>query len=125
MQNLHHIFDCHYIGQIYGGDFAKNCGHLRIYELYLTKSNSKRENFSSVGCASLCSSSEVKLIGVDEFKLMHFHNVFVIKSKDIIKLINLKCIQAPKYLLMKMANKYNKLPFSNNWNTEIYLLKYF
>ena len=24
-----------YIGQIYGGDFTKNCGLLRIYELYL------------------------------------------------------------------------------------------
>ena len=24
-----------YIGQIYGGDFAKSCGLLRIYELYL------------------------------------------------------------------------------------------
>ena len=24
---------CKYIGQIYGGDFAKNCGLLRIYEL--------------------------------------------------------------------------------------------
>ena len=23
-----------YMGQIYGGDFAKNCGLLRIYELY-------------------------------------------------------------------------------------------
>ena len=23
----------HYIGQIYGGDFAKSCGLLRIYEL--------------------------------------------------------------------------------------------
>ena len=34
MQNLHRRFDWHYIGQIYGGDFAKFCGLLRIYELY-------------------------------------------------------------------------------------------
>ena len=31
MRNLHHRFDWHYIGQIYGRDFAKLCG---IYELY-------------------------------------------------------------------------------------------
>ena len=35
MQNHHCRFDWHYIGQIYGGDFAKFCGLLRIYELYL------------------------------------------------------------------------------------------
>ena len=29
-------FDHYYIGQIYGGDFAKFYGLLRIYELYLT-----------------------------------------------------------------------------------------
>ena len=31
---LHCRFDCHYIGHIYGGDFAKFCGLLSIYELY-------------------------------------------------------------------------------------------
>ena len=35
MRNLHRRFVWHYIGQIYGGDFAKFCGLLRIYELYL------------------------------------------------------------------------------------------
>ena len=34
MQNLHRIFDRYYIGQIFGGDFAKFCGLLRMYELY-------------------------------------------------------------------------------------------
>ena len=34
LRNLHRRFDLHYIGQIYGGDFAKFCGLLRIYELY-------------------------------------------------------------------------------------------
>ena len=34
-QNLHGKFDRYYIGQIYGGDFAKFCGPLRINELYL------------------------------------------------------------------------------------------
>ena len=29
--------DWHYIGQIYGGDFAKMCGLLRINELYVQK----------------------------------------------------------------------------------------
>ena len=33
-QNLHQRFDRYYIGQIYGGDFAKCCGLLRIYEFY-------------------------------------------------------------------------------------------
>ena len=33
LRNLHRRFDRYYIGQIYGGDFAKICGHLRIYEL--------------------------------------------------------------------------------------------
>ena len=33
-RNLHHRFDWHYIGQIYGGDFAKFCGLLKIHELY-------------------------------------------------------------------------------------------
>ena len=35
MQNLHQLFDWQYIGQIIGGDFAKFCGLLRIYELQL------------------------------------------------------------------------------------------
>ena len=34
MQNLHRRFDRYYIGQIYGGDFAKICGLLRMHELY-------------------------------------------------------------------------------------------
>ena len=34
LQNLHCSFHRYYIGQIYGGDFSKFCGLLRIYELY-------------------------------------------------------------------------------------------
>ena len=34
LQNLHLTFDWHYIGQKEGGDFAKLCGLLRIYEFY-------------------------------------------------------------------------------------------
>ena len=37
MQNLHQSYDWQYIGQIIGGDFAKFCGLLRIYELYHAK----------------------------------------------------------------------------------------
>ena len=33
LQNLRLRLDRYYIGQIYGGDFAKICGMLRIYEL--------------------------------------------------------------------------------------------
>ena len=33
LRNLHHRFERYYIGQIYGGDLAKFCGLLRIYEL--------------------------------------------------------------------------------------------
>ena len=35
LQNLHQLFDWQYIGQTIGGDFAKFCGLLRIYKLYL------------------------------------------------------------------------------------------
>ena len=35
LRNLHRRFDLYYIVQIYVGDFAKFCGLLRIYELYL------------------------------------------------------------------------------------------
>ena len=34
LRNLHQLFDWYYIRQIIGGDFAKFCGLLRIYELY-------------------------------------------------------------------------------------------
>ena len=34
LQNLPCRFDRYYIRQIYGGDFAKSCGLLRIFELY-------------------------------------------------------------------------------------------
>ena len=37
LRNLCQLFDWQYIGQIIGGDFAKFCGLLRIYELYLCK----------------------------------------------------------------------------------------
>ena len=37
MRNLHQIFDWQYIGQIIGGDFAKYCGLLRIYQLYFIR----------------------------------------------------------------------------------------
>ena len=33
LQNLHRIFDRYYIEQIYGGDFSRFCGLLRMYEL--------------------------------------------------------------------------------------------
>ena len=33
LRHLHSRFEWHYIGQIYGGDVAKICGRLRIYEL--------------------------------------------------------------------------------------------
>ena len=36
LRNLHRRFDHYYIRQIYGGDFGKICGLLRIYELYST-----------------------------------------------------------------------------------------
>ena len=34
--NLHHRFDRYYIRQIYGRDFGKFCGLLKIYELYFS-----------------------------------------------------------------------------------------
>ena len=34
LRNLPLTFDWHYIGQKWGGDFAKFCGLLKIYELY-------------------------------------------------------------------------------------------
>ena len=47
MQNLHRRFVLCSNGQIYGGDFAKFCGLLRIYELYLVI-ESKRSEMSIV-----------------------------------------------------------------------------
>ena len=44
MKNLHQVFDWQYIGQIIGGDFAKFCGLLRIYELYQRGKGSLVEN---------------------------------------------------------------------------------
>ena len=35
LPNLHQLFDWQYIGKIICGDFAKFCGLLRIYELYV------------------------------------------------------------------------------------------
>ena len=35
-------------GQIYGGDFEKNCGFLRIYELYRLKSSGRTNPKTSV-----------------------------------------------------------------------------
>ena len=35
MRNLQRRFDRYYIGQIYGGDFTKICGLLKLYELYM------------------------------------------------------------------------------------------
>ena len=37
MRDIHRTFDWHYSGQKQGGDFARFCGLLRIYELYLEK----------------------------------------------------------------------------------------
>ena len=36
MRTLHRRFDTHYIRKIYGGEFTKFCGLLRIYELYIS-----------------------------------------------------------------------------------------
>ena len=41
LQNSHRRFDRYYIEQIYGGDFAKFCTLLRIYELYLLNGRNK------------------------------------------------------------------------------------
>ena len=37
LRNLYRRFDRYYIGQIHGGDCAKICGLLKIYELYLAQ----------------------------------------------------------------------------------------
>ena len=44
LQNLNYRFDWHYIGQIYGKDFPKFCGLLRIYELQLVGSSLYQKN---------------------------------------------------------------------------------
>ena len=38
LRNLGQLFDWQYIGQKIGGDFAKLCGLLKIYELYYKRS---------------------------------------------------------------------------------------
>ena len=47
LQNLHLTFDCVYCSQMKGGDFAKFCGLLRIYELYL---QSTLQDWATVSC---------------------------------------------------------------------------
>ena len=44
-RDLYCRIDWHYIGQIYGGDFAKLCGLLLIYELYVICTLGKSRNF--------------------------------------------------------------------------------
>ena len=46
LRNLHRRFDRYYIGQTYGGDFAKICGLLRISELYQKHPNIHHNFFS-------------------------------------------------------------------------------
>ena len=47
MRNLHHRFVLCSDGQIYGGDFAKFCGLLRIYEFYQGEMETKSKNASN------------------------------------------------------------------------------
>ena len=58
LQNLHCRFDWHYIEKIYGEDFAKFCGLLRIYELY----------YSFASLTLRCRSCQLKSIK------LHFRN---------------------------------------------------
>ena len=44
MRNPHRIFDWHYIGQIYGGDFAKFCGLLKICISRENENEMKKKN---------------------------------------------------------------------------------
>ena len=61
LQNLRLRFDWHYIGQIYGGDFAKFWGLLRIYELYL-----KRVNYLNI--LKLCDFKKVRVSIGNKFR---------------------------------------------------------
>ena len=59
--NLHGRFDHYYIRQIYGGDFAKICGLLRIYELYQNCSDLLWEKNCSSDWENLCKFSALSL----------------------------------------------------------------
>ena len=52
LRNLHLTFDCMYCSQTLGEDFAKFCGLLRIYELYLYNLSSSSLCFCSSNCWS-------------------------------------------------------------------------
>ena len=65
MRSLHRRFNWHYIGQIYGGDFAKFCGLLRIYELYIIRFGQNNSFFPSkitdFGCYEFCSVTNLQI----------------------------------------------------------------
>ena len=51
---VHCRIDRYYIGQIYGGDFAKMCGLLRIYELYTLPNGHLKELDIEMDCSENC-----------------------------------------------------------------------
>ena len=53
LQNLHRRFVLCSNGQIYGGDFAKFCGLLRIYELYYIRVSLCRTGYLDWGFCSV------------------------------------------------------------------------
>ena len=76
LQNLHCRFDRYYIGQIYGEDFAKFCGLLIIYELYLycrkCINSTFITNFKSVGYSTVYRKKSLKLASLKKNKKMHW-----------------------------------------------------
>ena len=55
MRNLPLTFDWHYIGQKYGEDFAKFCGLLRIYELYVKSIETHARAFLPLNISAISS----------------------------------------------------------------------
>ena len=68
MRNLHHGFDRYYIGQIYIGDFAKNCSLLRIHKLYDKALKCFKIKFYTAGRILF----QVEFLFQSEFYHMHF-----------------------------------------------------
>ena len=80
LRNLHRRFDWHWVAQIYGGDFAKFCGLLRKYELYL---NWQRQKWflRPITCKEGSLIAVKNSRNISRKKVCYFKNVFTPSSK--------------------------------------------
>ena len=97
LRNLHQLFDWQYIGQIIDGYFAKCCGLLRIYELYLWLPSINKSSTDCIQFEFCCFSEQViakvfYLVKTLRFvlfmALLHFYNYPYFSTTCIRRYIN-------------------------------------